>query len=199
MRTRKPVARTENLVVEEIGDEVLIYDQRIDEAHCLSVSAGQVWRACDGTMDAKELAAKLVLDADTVTRALQELEECSLLDVLPSSRITRREATAKMAKVGGAAAAAPLIYSILAPTPALATSQNTCINLTQCFGNGSGCATCYQAGCACCGSGTSGGSKLCTQDCSPCFCTAQIIHDHCGGTGTSSTCTSGPNHLPTTC
>ena len=194
-----PLARTEQLVVEEIGDEVLIYDRNNDQAHCLSTEAGAVWRACDGSTTVERLGANLGLDHETVARALEELGECGLLDTGPATGVTRREVTAKFAKVGAAAASAPLIYSIMAPTPALATSQATCLGINPCTTNGSGCADCYKAGCACCGAGTSAGFKLCTQDCSPCFCTAAIIHAHCGGTGTSSTCTTGPNHLPTTC
>jgi hypothetical protein len=197
-RMSAPRARTEELVVEDLADEVLIYDRRNDQAHCLSREATMVWRVCDGTTPTAELATALSLTPETVERAIAELDACDLLEASPG--VTRREATIRMAKVGGAAAAAPLIYSILAPTPALATSQATCLAIHPCqIVNNGGCDDCYKAGCACCGAGTSGSGKLCTQDCSPCFCTIEIIHQHCGGSGTQSTCTSGPNHLPTTC
>lgn len=198
-----PLARKDDLVIEDLAsdggtDEVLIYDQRTDQAHCLTRDAAMVWRVCDGKTGPAELAAALSLDLDVVVRALEELSACDLLDVGGVDGITRREATLKMAKVGGMAAAAPLIYSILAPTPALAASQNYCLSISNCsganFGGHTGCDGCYLAGCCCCGAGTSGDVKLCTADCTTTNCTADIIHAHCGGTGTQSTCTCGRNH-----
>jgi DNA-binding transcriptional ArsR family regulator len=199
-RLSAPLARKDDLVVEDFGGEVLVYDQRSDQAHCLSREAAMVWRVCDGQTLPAGLASALELDPEAVSAALDQLESAGLLETGPVAGVTRREATMRMAKVGGAAAAAPMIYSILAPTPALATSQATCLNVNPCDTSvNGGCDDCYKAGCACCGAGTSGSGKLCTQDCSPCYCTAAIIHQHCGGSGTSSTCTSGSNHLPTTC
>ena len=47
-RSKKPLARSEELVIEELGDELLVYDERTQRAHCLSATAARVWRACDG-------------------------------------------------------------------------------------------------------------------------------------------------------
>ena len=66
METRKPVARTEELGVEEIGDELLVYDQRSDQAHCLGSAAARVWRACDGTRTVEEFSVALTLEKGTV-------------------------------------------------------------------------------------------------------------------------------------
>jgi len=205
-----PLARMDELVVEDLPgeagavDEVLIYDQRTDQAHCLSRDAAMVWRVCDGRTQPAELAKALNLDIDVVTRALEELTMCDLLDASPIGGVTRREATLRMVKVGGAVTAAPLIYSILAPTPALAQSQIYCLNVISCIGgvnlNGEGCATCFKAGCVCCGAGSSGegkGVKLCTADCTCTYCTPEVIHVHCQSVcNNQSTCTSGPSGLP---
>src|SRR5215218_9388362 len=127
---QKPLARTDELVVEEVGEELLVYDQTNECAHSLGVAAARVWRACDGETSAQELSVKLEMDGDTVTRALEELDECNLLDNGQQlTGMTRREATLKTAKVGAAAATAPLIYSILAPVPALAATQQYCLAL----------------------------------------------------------------------
>jgi hypothetical protein len=186
-----PLARKDELVVEDLAgdagavDEVLIYDQRTDQAHCLTREAAMVWRVCDGKTKPAELAAALSLDLDVVTRAIEELAACDLLDAGVPGGMTRREATLRMAKVGGAAAAAPLIYSILAPTPALASSQNFCVNLGC---DVVGCGTCHQAGCSCCGpaSNTISGTKLCTADCTTTNCNATIRNQHCAGQDLSS-------------
>jgi hypothetical protein len=172
---RKPVARADELVVEEVGEELLVYDQTNECAHSLGVAAARVWRACDGERSEKALSAELDMDADTVARALKELDECNLLDNGQKlTGMTRREATLKSAKLGAAAVSAPLIYSILAPVPALAATQQYCLAL----GCTDGCGECHQAGCACCGPGGNE-DKICTQDCSSEFCNETIIKANC--------------------
>ncbi len=127
-RVQRPVARSDELIVEELDGQVLIYDQRTDEAHCLSPAAGRVWRACDGKTSREQLATQLGLEADTVKQAIDELEACGLLAGIANPGVTRREATTRFVKVGAAAAAAPLIYSIVGPSPAAAQSV-----LAQCL------------------------------------------------------------------
>ena len=145
----KPLARSEDLVVEELGDELLVYDLTTDQAHALGPAAARVWRACDGKTDAVAFSVELGLDGETVTRALEELRECGLLDdgskLAPG--ISRRDLSLRVAKVGGAVAASPLIASLAVPAPAEAQSPSieTCTVATAC---GSPCTGI--AGCGCC-------------------------------------------------
>ena len=44
-----PVARQNALVMQDVDDELLIYDLQTDKAHCLNRSAVLVWKLCDGT------------------------------------------------------------------------------------------------------------------------------------------------------
>lgn len=44
-----PCARRDDLLVQEVLDELLIYDLRSHEAHFLSAAAAAIWRGCDGT------------------------------------------------------------------------------------------------------------------------------------------------------
>src|SRR5688500_2189312 len=53
----KPIARRENLLVEEIGGEVVVYDRESDRAHSLNQTAALVWRHADGERSVAELAA----------------------------------------------------------------------------------------------------------------------------------------------
>ena len=171
----KPKARSAALVVEEVGDELFVYDESNECAHSLSATASQVWRACDGDTTVTALSARLDMDDDTVERALAELDDCNLLDTgLPVTGMTRREATLKTAKVGATAASVPLIFSILAPVPAMAATQQYCIAL----GCTSGCGRCHQAGCACCGPGGNE-DKICTADCNTVNCNDAIIKLRC--------------------
>jgi hypothetical protein len=187
VRGRRPLARTADLLVEEFEDELLIYDQRSDQAHCLSPAAARVWRACDATTTVEQLGAALELDRGTLARALEELEACELLDSGPAAGVTRREATARLAKLGAAAATAPLIYSIAAPAPAMAASQAFCARLgcptganqaaRRTFCTNQGCVLCQGTSC----SGGNNSGSACVAACAN--CTATLINQTCNKTG----------------
>ena len=49
-----------DVVVEELIDEVLVYDRRADVAHCLSEIAATVWRTCEGGATLDEVAEQIV-------------------------------------------------------------------------------------------------------------------------------------------
>lgn len=149
--TVNPLARSDELVVEEIAEEVLIYDQRTDQAHCLSTAPARVWRACDGTTSAEQLGVELELDAATVARALEELEACGLLETGAKAGVTRREAATRFAKLGAVGAAAPLIWSIVGPiseAAATVTPAFCAISIDQDCGEA--CAHNANKHCCCC-------------------------------------------------
>ena len=165
MRIAKPLARSEDLVIEEVEDEVLIFDPTSHRAHCLGATAARVWRACDGNSDVSALSDTLDLSVDVVTQALDELEALNLLDsqgldVVHSNGgngrakgngITRRQFGTKSAEVGAGLATVPLVLSVnvspaaaqLTPTPFVCGlySAGDC-------GGSSGCGTVI--GCCCC-------------------------------------------------
>jgi hypothetical protein len=142
------------LIIEELGEELLVYDSNADRAHSLGPEAAKVWRSCDGESTVEELGTKLGLDPDTVGRALDELSGCDLLEVSPTltpvaEGSTRREATVKLAKVGAAVVAAPLIVSVAAPTAQAAATVAFCAQFSSgnC-GSNTGCSS--EVGCCCC-------------------------------------------------
>ncbi len=146
-RALKPLARADDLVVEELADELLIYDLKTDDAHCLGATAARVWRACDGDTTVATLESDLGLDADAVAKAVEDLERCSLLQA--PAGLTRRELNIKVTKAGVAAASIPFIVSIGVPAVAAATPT-----VAQCrAGFTNGCGDCTLAGCCCCGPG----------------------------------------------
>ncbi len=80
-----PDAREERLIVEEISDETLVYDEDSYRAHYLNPTAAFVWRHCDGQTSIGELA-KLLHDEfgipaneKVVWLALDRLEKANLL------------------------------------------------------------------------------------------------------------------------
>jgi len=166
-RTTPPLARNESLVIEELGDELLVYDLTRDEAHSLGPAAAAVWKACDGETSIETLGDKLGLDHDAVVEALDALGTSHLLDEGPAGAngITRRALSLRAVKVGTAAAALPLIISIAAPTAAMAVTEATCQALTVL---GHGCGECHKIGCCCCeppGTTNASSTKPCHADC----------------------------------
>jgi hypothetical protein len=126
----QPRGRQDGLVVERVGDELLIYDLERDKAHCLNETAALVFEHCDGRHTVGELAARLSgengdVAEDLVRRALLRLADEQLLEEPvspPGGREWSRRQIVKRAAVAGAAAglALPAVKSIVAPTPAQA-------------------------------------------------------------------------------
>ena len=97
-----PKARHNDLVVQELGDEVLVYDLKLHQAHCLNRTAALIWEHCDGKQTVWGLARLLeqklgvVTDEEVVWLGLRQLNKFHLLQerMAPSAgpeRISRRE------------------------------------------------------------------------------------------------------------
>jgi hypothetical protein len=126
----------------------------------------------------EELSAKLSLDDDTVERALNELSSCELLEeptLFPVAEgSTRRDATKKMAKIGAAAFAAPLIISVTAPVAAHALTNCGTKYPGQCDKN-SACV--LDPSCLCCtGCGSFADEKVCLNNTRLADCCAAGCH-----------------------
>jgi hypothetical protein len=118
--------------VEEVDDELVIYDKRADSAHRLNRTAAIVWRHCDGEHDVpgltKVLEAELgddLADEDLVRIALASLAEKDLIEHAPRRspeeiRVSRRRFIRRVGTVGVAALSLPVVTSLAAPTPASA-------------------------------------------------------------------------------
>ena len=129
----KPKARHENLVVQELGDETVVYDEKRNHVHRLNRTAAFVWKNCDGQRTVADLAEILQVEMgvsvseEIVWLALDRLEKERLLQeklVRPedAKNITRRQMLKKAALVGGMTLLLPVVQSIVAPTPAMAMS-----------------------------------------------------------------------------
>src|SRR3954463_7744157 len=142
-RTTPPLARTEGLVVEELGEDLLVYDLERNEAHSLGAVAARVFQACDGKLTIDELSSTLDMDRDAVVEAVEGLSTCNLLDEHVEGGITRRGLSLRAVKLGAAAAAAPLIVSIAAPTAAMAVTEAFCAGISV---SANGCGDCHKFG-----------------------------------------------------
>jgi len=139
-RALMPQARQDELVVEELQDETLVYDLERHEASCLNRTAALVWRHCDGRSSVADVAALLEEQSATPTdeavvwMALDRLSRANLLSesvTLPADKAqySRREMLRKLRRVAGISLLLPVIESIVAP---LAAAQASCISLDEC-------------------------------------------------------------------
>lgn len=145
MRTLPP-ARQERLVVQELPDEVLIYDLDSDKAHCLNQTAAFVWKQCDGRTTLSEVRKRFeetfgaTADDAIIWLALDQLEKFDLLQerITRPAGLTRLSRRDVMRSLGLAAVImVPLITSISTPTVQAFTSCAK--NGESCFGNGNCC------------------------------------------------------------
>ncbi len=127
---RFPKARVEDILFQEAGDELLVFDKKSHQAHCLNKLAGLVWRHCDGQRSFDDLARivrqqlEVPADSQLVALAVQELARTQLLEagcvpVEGQRQYTRRELAARVG-IGAAAALllTPLVTSIATALPA---------------------------------------------------------------------------------
>jgi hypothetical protein len=123
-----PQARRDNLVVETLPDEVLVYDTERHKAHCLNRTAALVWDHCDGRTSVADVARHVErelqtpVDHQVVWLAVEQLEKARLLTETSSHRpgLSRRDL---LKRLGVAAAVAlPLVTTIVSPTAAAVAS-----------------------------------------------------------------------------
>ncbi len=79
MSNNKPVGRKEDIIVQDLDNEVLIYDLNDNRAMCLNETSAAVWRACDGRNSVADIV-KSVGNDDVVWLALAELKKEKLID-----------------------------------------------------------------------------------------------------------------------
>jgi hypothetical protein len=128
-----PVARSQGIATESVGEDLIIYDLERDRAHRLNPTAAHVWRHADGQRGVAELAEVLRRDLDPaadenlVWCSLDRLAGAQLLQNTPprpadAARASRREFVRKVGAVGALSLLLPLVTSIAAPTRAAAQS-----------------------------------------------------------------------------
>lgn len=156
-----PMSRKSNVVVQEIKNEVLVYDLNINKAFCLNQTSAMVYLLSDGNNSVAEISAlmskklKISVSEDLVWLALDGLMKDNLLENSEEqtnhfAASSRREA---VKRVGLASLVMfPIISSIVAPNAAMAQSallplnaacssssvcqSNNCVNVV---GNGPSC------------------------------------------------------------
>ena len=128
---QKPRTRQDNLISEEVQGERVVYDSSSKKAHYLNATLSWIWSHCDGSRTIDDLAVAMQDTGNNDARALivgglKQLADANLLEaesvdvnalVSQGSMVSRRAAV-----MAGASMVAPVMVSILAPTPLAAQS-----------------------------------------------------------------------------
>lgn len=135
-----PKSRKDDLVIQELDGEVMVYDLKENKALCLNQTSALIWQLCDGKQTQKEISIKLSeklkskANEELIWFALGQLKKEKLIEngnelTNPFVGMHRREI---LKKVGlGTMIALPVVASIVTPNPIMAAS---CLGL-----NASGC------------------------------------------------------------
>jgi hypothetical protein len=151
-----PHARKDGLVVQELAEELLVYDLERHKAHCLNRTAAWIWKHCDGRTTVAEIARLLQaelkgpVDEEMIWFAVDQLGRDHLLrERIPRATDTVGMSRRELVKQLGVAAivALPLVTSIIAPTASQAVS---------CTPSGQPCGTPAQCCTPLCSAGTCG-------------------------------------------
>lgn len=135
------MARQNGIVVQEMPDEVLVYDLDTNKAHCLNHSAAFVWKSCDGSNTVGDIVKQFKatgggkVTEDFVWLAIDQLHETGLLqnEVAPKFEGQSRRQVIKTIGLASMVAL-PVIASLVAPTSALASVSCTCTASSSCAG-----------------------------------------------------------------
>ena len=129
---QQPARRKDQLISEEVSGECVIYDQRKKKAHHLNSTLTWIWHRCDGNTRVKALSSAFEQEFDapnslhTVFLGLHQLHLRQLLETpvnLPETATAGKSEISRRAMVAAGSALMPAIVSILAPTPAAASSD----------------------------------------------------------------------------
>lgn len=123
-----PIAENKNIVVQNIGKEILIYHLVSNKVFCLNETLSKVYMACDGKTTYEEFKSRYQFTDDLIFLSLDELKSENLIETdseyqSPFATLTRREA---VRRVGfSTMIALPVISSVIAPTSVNAASPTT--------------------------------------------------------------------------
>ena len=133
------MARKTGIVIQEVPDEVLVYDLDTNKAHCLNQTAAMIWKSCDGSRSITDIAKHVEslaggnISDDFVWLAIDQLNENNLLEHEIASKFSGVSRRDVIKRIGlSTMIAVPIIASLAAPPSALANVSCICNSNADC-------------------------------------------------------------------
>lgn len=142
--SQTPIARREGLIIQEMPDEILVYDLETNKARYLNETAAFVWKACNGINSVADITQLLGnqsgkhVDENLVCLAIDQLNENDLLAENLQANFKGQSRRAVIRKIGlSAFIALPIVSSLVAPMAVSAqsgsdacdgTDNTSCVN-----------------------------------------------------------------------
>lgn len=154
MLSKLPRSKTENIVVQNLESETLIYNLETNKVFCLNETSALVYQACNGQTNFEEIKNKHNLPDEVIFLALDLLKKENLLEENFSSPLEGMKRREVIKKIGlTSMIALPIISSLMAPTSIMAAASCGgtsapgtilgCTNLdSQCLNMFQMCASC---------------------------------------------------------
>ncbi len=166
---RFPKSKNDDLIVQSVGNELLIFNLKSNQAFSLNETTKTIYQACDGKTSFAELNYKYNYSDDLIFLALDQLKKNDLIEDSYQTRFSAVSRRDVIRKIGFASIIAlPVISAITVPTAALAGSNSCapiCVNEGQdyCVGcMGPTTATDYPVNSGCMGALITSYSHNCT-------------------------------------
>ncbi len=124
----KPKARNNKILIQEIENEVLIYDLTNNKVFNLNKTAALVWRNCNGTNSVEIISENTNFPVNLILLTIDELQKYNLFEEefvtnLPTDKSNRRKLLMQFAAT---AFALPAIITLVAPKSINAQSGLVC-------------------------------------------------------------------------
>ncbi len=121
-----PLAKTQDIVIQDLGKEILIYDLVIDKAFCLNETSSIVFRNCTGLISFEEFGSRFTdFSEDLIFLTLDMLNQHKLLQTENYKSVfegtSRRQVIKKIGLMS--LVALPIVSAVVAPTSAMARSS----------------------------------------------------------------------------
>jgi hypothetical protein len=162
----KPKTRNENIVVQEMEKEILIYNLKTNKAFCLNEASALIYQLCDGKNSVAEISQALSkklnqpMTDDLIWLALDSFKKDNLLEdskefEIDFKGLNRRQIIKKVGLTS--LAVLPMVSSIIAPSAANAASGPTNLAINAACTSNAQCASgnCF-GGTKCCVPGSGG-------------------------------------------
>ena len=143
--------RQKNLIAKRLGDELVLYDEKTNSAHCLNGVAGEMWMACEREGSTFEITQRLRpklprIQTNIVEASLRQMEAAGILEETTESQEfspSRRDVIRKLGTASAAILPIVLISVLIPPAVAAASCRRlgqSCSDTQPCCpGLGLGC------------------------------------------------------------